>query len=750
MKQALQKITIGVFITCSSMMIQAKKKDFQELPKTQKEAVTQEWTQAIKKGDVDALNKLLKNYNNLINVDVTKQGFTALHLAAKLGKEDVIKLLVKKGADISLKDERNRTPLFLAAENNNTNSITPLISKGAKVNIQDKQHKTALHYAVIEKAKNAVEALLQKEADPNLKDKDGKTPLHYAAQNGHREITTALVNNHAQRNIQDKEGKTPLHYAVKNKQKDAIYALLRKDANPYIQDKSGKTPLHIALDIKAKDMFLTALKDTNQAKSLTQNARNQFFDAIQEKNYQKVMHFTGTYPGIVKITNDKGITALHLAAKQASPTIARTLLTYGADVNATDKQGNKPIHLAARAGASEVIDVLIKQKAKVNVTNENEETPLYLALISKNKESAQTLFKHTSEYKLQLALSRGKGKEYFTILQTILPKKDITQDVRTTWFQAARNDNDAAIYKALNTYPHIRDITDNEGNTALHIAAKNANHNIVDILLKCGAKINAQNTQGNTASHLAMQHAIETGETQTIKLLIKQNARLDIKNNDDLSPYGVLYEAWKDADKDSNEHSAMEVVRNNFTTENISPELLEKWTVKIIGLRPLEQFIQQHPVVVHSSIKIDDDEQQHPFPWLIESARFDKNPETDVNKVRTLQKYGADINQKFNINILSKPAIKGATILHYAVILSCKAPSYANAVIKKLLDLGVDRNIRDSKGRTPLELSQQTFSYKYKYTKRSLPHIVEGTQTKYYTPSEQATKLLREYKPQQK
>ena len=44
------------------------------------------------------------------------QGYTPLHYAARMNNTDVAELLLKQGADATLKDDRGRTPLDIARE----------------------------------------------------------------------------------------------------------------------------------------------------------------------------------------------------------------------------------------------------------------------------------------------------------------------------------------------------------------------------------------------------------------------------------------------------------------------------------------------------------------------------------------------------------------------------------------------------------------------------------------------------------
>jgi ankyrin repeat protein len=76
-------------------------------------------------------------------------GRTALHQAARDGKNDVAAELIRNGASVFEKDERGRTPLHLAAmRNNNDAVIDTLLAGGASVTVRDNDGMTAKEIAV--------------------------------------------------------------------------------------------------------------------------------------------------------------------------------------------------------------------------------------------------------------------------------------------------------------------------------------------------------------------------------------------------------------------------------------------------------------------------------------------------------------------------------------------------------------------------------------------------------------------------
>ena len=127
-------------------------------------------------------------------VDGSAMGETALHLAARLNRPDIVQLLLKYQGSKGLEaqDERGYRPLHSAAVNNSSAVIGLLIGNGALLESRTLSGKTPLHLAVIENHKDAVQNLVMFGANLLAKDDQGKTPIDYAVM--HKDIERILNN----------------------------------------------------------------------------------------------------------------------------------------------------------------------------------------------------------------------------------------------------------------------------------------------------------------------------------------------------------------------------------------------------------------------------------------------------------------------------------------------------------------------------------------------------------------------------
>lgn len=70
----------------------------------------------VEEGNLMKLKSYLRKHSDLdVNFSQGKKRRTPLHLACSLGDDAILRLLLKNGADILLKDKKGDTPLHIAA-----------------------------------------------------------------------------------------------------------------------------------------------------------------------------------------------------------------------------------------------------------------------------------------------------------------------------------------------------------------------------------------------------------------------------------------------------------------------------------------------------------------------------------------------------------------------------------------------------------------------------------------------------------
>jgi ankyrin repeat protein len=148
-------------------------------------------------------------------------GQTALWIAVKSDRADVVEALVRAGADVNL-DKPGGALLLMAAIAGRWSSVTKLARSKrltcASVDAANERGETALWLAVFYDHKEAVEALVQVGADVNKADAYGHTPLAVAASNGQWSVVTTLARSNSVKDIDAElvSGKTALWLTLRS------------------------------------------------------------------------------------------------------------------------------------------------------------------------------------------------------------------------------------------------------------------------------------------------------------------------------------------------------------------------------------------------------------------------------------------------------------------------------------------------------------------------------------------------------
>lgn len=173
----------------------------------------------------------------------TPQVFTEapLHVAATLGSSEIVRLLIKHGAAVTVQcGPEKTTALHLAAEDGNVESVRLLLNAGAQVMAVNKRMQTPLHLATTSQSTETLELLLKRGADPNATDIDGRTPLHSAIAKASRcECVRLLLVAGANVNKPDAFGYTSLHLAALNEFSQFVLLLINYGGDVTARTKGG-------------------------------------------------------------------------------------------------------------------------------------------------------------------------------------------------------------------------------------------------------------------------------------------------------------------------------------------------------------------------------------------------------------------------------------------------------------------------------------------------------------------------------
>lgn len=180
-----------------------------------------------------------------------------------------------------------------------------------------------------------------------------------------------------------------------------------------------------------------------------------------------------------------GITALHEACENCQPECTRLLLLHGANANAVSEDGLMPLHLCTVPESLECAKYLLQYGAAINGrTLEEDDTPLHTAARNGLTEHVEMYLRYGAHVDrpndegltaLNLACSQPQERplmdRYFRVCQILI---GVGADVHTM---------------------------DQDKRTPLHLACKNANPDIVELLLANGAYVNDMDYGGEAPMH---------------------------------------------------------------------------------------------------------------------------------------------------------------------------------------------------------------------------------------------------------
>ncbi|KAH0619590.1 hypothetical protein JD844_000322 [Phrynosoma platyrhinos] len=323
----------------------------------------------------------------------------------------------------------------------------------------------------------------------------------------------------------DDRGYTPLHVAAICGQASLIDLLVSKGAVVNATDYHGSTPLHLAC----------------------------------QKGYQNVTLLLLHYKARNEVQDNNGNTALHLACTYGHEDCVKALVYYdihSCKLDIGNEKGDTPLHIAARWGYQGIIEVLLQNGANPDIQNRMKETPSQCALNSTILSLMELKY---------LTFERGKSASQPLARSSLCGEDTISQVSSVTSLSspislsatAVRQEETKAIYKEVryllewveddpeNTedtednaeklefcHPLVPsngfsvNVTNQDGQTPLHVAALHGHDDLVTLLLKLGADVGAKDANHAVPLHLACQN----GHLEVVKCLIENNAKQNKKD----------------------------------------------------------------------------------------------------------------------------------------------------------------------------------------------------------------------------
>lgn len=329
--------------------------------------------------------------------------------------------------------------------------------------------------------------------------KSGVLALHLAAYFGLTHVVSMLLAAGAAVNCRDSLATTPLMYAAAGGHAPVVQTLLTENADPNLVCDRGSSSLHRAIAFERIDVARTLLDHPDTNVNIVDSSRGDQTPLMLAAglSLREIVAILVNKPELdINLQGGESqTTALHCAVESGSARNARMILSHPEiEVN----KGNRwctPLISAATSGYTSVVEALLDH-------------------------GADTDLQEGADKASGTALNRAIDYGYTSVVRVLLDR---------------------------GANPRVTDIYQR---TVVHSAAVNGKDEVLRVLFErsTGVDINAQGTNGRTALHDAAYFDF----CSTIKILIANGARTDIRDKAERSPLGVA--------KDRNNLSAVELL----------------------------------------------------------------------------------------------------------------------------------------------------------------------------------------------
>ena len=365
---------------------------------------------------MQALKLMFEKISDVNSVPACPEtGMTPLMLVCTNSQDtELLKLLLKKNANVNAKDNKKLTALHhavLATEPRKHVSeiIEILLLAGASTSAEDESGKTALHMAFHTSGHDPmpmISLLIEKMDDVEIDtgDNNKRTALHLAAEIGAICCITTLAKRHANLNARDKDGNSPLALAIKNEHEAATAMLLQLGANLKVnivyvpksdvtenesQFWTNKKPAPVAvIESKPAIQVVIAHKWLNIMTSMLSSILDAGAESMEVDNSAEEVAFINiieaaavvgdfeTFKVLIrqqknssdfKKANKSNQNLLHILAIYSFgqcpaqiKAIADLLIEKGVNVDDADKFGITPLHYAAYNKSASLVETIMK------------------------------------------------------------------------------------------------------------------------------------------------------------------------------------------------------------------------------------------------------------------------------------------------------------------------------------------------------------------------------------------------------
>ena len=286
---------------------------------------------------------------------------SSLHLMALDGNLEMVKYLLKNGANSKAIDLIGRTPLHCAVQAGHYH-VVKYLSQTADISAIDENGCNPLHYASMGDYLDIVEYLLTYNIDINTKDTKGLTALHYASKYNNFNIVQCLLNHGADLELKDNYGYTAFVYGALSNSIASVDILLDHglktgillNVNPIIK-------IHEYREYDIDTDLIEYNYDTDYDNWCCDTIPNYYTNLIfiiVERGYFQITKLLLAHDKNYHIRDEKGYLLLHYAEKYKHLEILRYLL-FLIDPKEKEYDGTTCLYYAIIHGFLDIVKYLV-------------------------------------------------------------------------------------------------------------------------------------------------------------------------------------------------------------------------------------------------------------------------------------------------------------------------------------------------------------------------------------------------------
>ena len=534
---------------------------------------------AIVVGNAEMLRLLVSANPQALNHTNVIEKEPPLVTACKLQSVPLVKTLMEIKANPNVHGKDHMTPLAVASSLENLEIMEILVKHGAEMTLSFPPYGTPLHIVAIEGKVNATRKLLKLGIHPDILDSESTTPLRRAVEHQRTEIASLLLKQGADIHVDCPGDELPLlHKAAKRNDVRMLMVLIKNGADPYKKGIKGGTALFTAATNNSGDAIDLLCTYPGLVDIANKSKITPLMAAILQRKYDCALRLLKHKPN-VSLCNLNGMTVLYICVDFRAPEeVVRGILACDATINSPGPNGNTPIMLACHRGFTELVRAMLESNR--NFFKRFPHSSVGLVFTTINAQSSSTLeviLQHgadpdcisphmpmaplhmlcrqygSTEIMLQVLLDHHpnvnmvtevgaplhvavvSGKNTFVSMllhnnadANVLSGPELASPLIT----AVERNNVEAVCLLLHHGAKVDHALATDGFTALHKAAASNCFEIAQVLIKSGATIDQPSKLGYSPLHVA----ISTGSQEVFALLIENNSNMNTQDNTGATP----------------------------------------------------------------------------------------------------------------------------------------------------------------------------------------------------------------------